>query len=52
MYSFSCQSGLVDADDDTPALAVTFMNEGKSSLSDISGIGQLREAGQQRTAGL
>ena len=46
MYSFSCQGGLVDADDGRPALAVTFMHEGKSSLSDISGISQLREAGQ------
>ena len=41
----SCQGGFVDADDDRPGVAVTFMHEGISSLSNISGINQLREAG-------
>ena len=49
---FSYQGCLVDADDDRPALAVTFMYEGKSSLSDISEFSQFREAGQQRSSGL
>ncbi len=36
----------MDADEDRPGVAVTFMHEGISSLSNISGIDQLREVGR------
>ena len=36
----------MDADEDKPWVAETFMHEGISSLSNISRINQLREAGR------